>query len=244
MKSTRLDKYLADAGLGTRSEVKNLLKKRFVLVNGSPCVRPEQKITSDDEITCQGRLVRKKTFSYYMLNKPAGVISATEDSRDRTVLDLLQEQGIPTNGLFPVGRLDKDTEGLLLITDDGALAHHLLSPRRHVNKTYFARIDGEATVCDIEAFSAGLDIGDRKKTLPARLEILSPGPVSEVHLTVQEGRFHQVKRMFLAQRKKVLYLKRISMGKLSLDPDLLPGRARPLTEEEVSLLRPEIVSPV
>lgn len=236
MKSIRLDKYLADAGLGTRSQVKNLLKSHHVLVNGNPATRPEQKITQEDEVICQGQPVSRKGFSYYMLNKPAGVVSATEDRRERTVLDLLKEQNIPTKDLFPVGRLDKDTEGFLLITDDGALAHRLLSPRRHVDKTYFARISGKVTGEDAKALLAGLDIGDGKKTLPARLEILSSGPISEVRLTIQEGRFHQVKRMFLALGKEVLFLKRLSMGPLSLDPGLLPGQARPLTELEISRL--------
>lgn len=236
MKSTRLDKYLADAGLGARSEVKKLIKTRSVLVNGLPALRPEQKIAPDDEVICQGRLIARKTFSYYMLNKPAGVVSATEDPLDRTVLDLLKEQDIPVKGLFPAGRLDKDTEGLLLITDDGALAHRLLSPRRHVDKTYFVRVAGEVTSADEKAFQNGLDIGDEKKTLPARLNVLSSGPISEVHLTIQEGRFHQVKRMFLALGKEVLFLKRLSMGTLLLDPELLPGQARPLTKEELARL--------
>jgi 16S rRNA pseudouridine516 synthase len=234
MKPVRLDKFLADAGLGTRSEVKNLLKKRCVLVNGAVCIRPEQKITAEDEVLCQGQPISKKGFSYYMLHKPAGVVSATEDGRDRTVLDLLRDQGIPVKDLFPVGRLDKDTEGLLLITDDGALAHRLLSPRRHVDKTYFVRAAGELTEADLKAMEDGLDIGDEKPTLPARLKILSAGPVSEAELTIQEGRFHQVKRMFLARGKEVLYLKRLSMGSLRLDPDLAPGRVRPLTEAELS----------
>lgn len=234
MKSIRLDKYLADAGFGTRSEVKNLLKARHVLVNGAPATRPEQKISPEDEVICRGQPVSQKGFSYYMLNKPAGVVSATEDKRERTVLDLLEDQKIPTKNLFPVGRLDKDTEGLLLITDDGALAHRLLSPRRHVDKAYFVRVAGEVTAKDTEAMLAGLDIGDEKKTLPACLEILSSDPVSEVRLTIQEGRFHQVKRMFLALGKEVLFLKRLSMGNLSLDPGLLPGQARPLTKEEIA----------
>lgn len=237
MKSIRLDKFLADAGLGTRSEVKVLLKKRAVTVNGMVCTKPEQKICPDiDQVLFQGQPVSESGFSYYMLNKPAGVISATEDRRDRTVLDILAEGQVSAKDLFPVGRLDKDTEGLLLLTDDGPLAHELLSPKKHVDKTYFVRVDGEITEADEEAFRRGVEIGEGAPTRPAVLKILHAGPVSEAELTIQEGKFHQVKRMFHAVGKEVLYLKRLSMGPLVLDPALAPGEFRPLTAEELTSL--------
>ena len=171
---------------------------------------------------------------YYMLNKPAGVVSAVTDTREKTVLDLLT--GKKRKDLFPVGRLDKDTEGLLLITNDGELSHRLLSPSKHVDKTYFARIQGRATADDIRAFSEGIDIGDEKPALPAVLKILKTGDTSEVEITIQEGRFHQVKRMFEAVGKKVIYLKRLSMGSVVLDETLPPGGYRELTKEELERL--------
>ena len=169
-----------------------------------------------------------------MLNKPAGVISATEDAAARTVLDLIATK--KRKDLFPVGRLDKDTEGLLLITNDGELAHRLLSPKKHVDKVYFARIAGRVTEEDREAFAIGVDIGDEKLTLPAELRILCSDEVSEIELTIREGRFHQVKRMFEAVGKEVIYLKRLSMGQLVLDDSLNVGAYRELTKEELKLL--------
>ena len=166
-----------------------------------------------------------------MLHKPAGVVSATEDNREKTVLDLVRPED-RKNGLFPVGRLDKDTEGLLLLTDDGELAHRLLSPKKHVDKTYYAKIDGQVTEEHVKQFREGLDIGDEKKTLPAVLTILLSGPVSEIEVTIHEGRFHQIKRMFEAVGCKVTYLKRLSMGSLVLDETLPPEEYRPLTEAE------------
>ena len=174
-------------------------------------------------------------FYYYMLNKPSGYVSATDDNTAPTVLSLLK--GAPGKDLFPVGRLDKDTEGLLLITNDGALAHRLLSPRHHVDKTYFVRADGAVTEDDCSRLEAGVDIGEDRPTLPARAALLSSGPVSEVELTIHEGKFHQVKRMFQAVGKPVLYLRRLSMGSLTLDETLPPGQYRPLREEEIAALR-------
>ncbi|MBR5473806.1 MAG: rRNA pseudouridine synthase [Lachnospiraceae bacterium] len=238
MKPSRLDKFLADAGIGTRSEVKIYLKKRMVQVNGSICTKPEQKVDPDtDEVLFQGNPIAAQGICYYMLHKPAGVVSATEDNRDRTVIDLLKAEGINTKDLFPVGRLDKDTEGLLLITNDGALAHNLLSPKKHVDKTYYARIEGVVTEEDIQKFAEGLDIGEDKPTLPGKLVILQSDTISEIELTIQEGKFHQVKRMFQAVGKEVIYLKRLSMGTLTLDPALPVGAVRPLTEEELSSLK-------
>ena len=235
----RLDKYLADMGLGTRSEVKKAITRGLTEVNGAVVKKPECKVdTETDEIRYQGRPVGYIAYEYYMLNKPAGVISATEDPRQRTVIDLITSR--QRDDLFPVGRLDKDTEGLLLITDDGALAHELLSPKKHVEKTYYARISGIVTEEDIQAMKKGVDIGEEKPTLPARLEILSVNEAektSEIHLTICEGKFHQVKRMMEAVGKKVTYLRRISMGSLTLEETLLPGTYRELTAEEVELLK-------
>ena len=235
-KQIRLDKFLADAGAGTRSQVKGFLKKGLVTVNGEPARKPEQKISPEtDLIVFQGTVLSYTEFYYYMLNKPSGYVSATDDNTAPTVLSLLK--GAPGKDLFPVGRLDKDTEGLLLITNDGALAHRLLSPRHHVDKTYFVRADGAVTEDDCSRLEAGVDIGEDRLTLPARAALLSSGPVSEVELTIHEGKFHQVKRMFQAVGKPVLYLRRLSMGSLTLDETLPPGQYRPLREEEIAALR-------
>ena len=229
----RLDKYLCETGFGTRSQVKDLLKKGQVMVNGEVVKKPELKINeTTDQILCQGEKASYQKNIYLMLHKPAGVVSATEDNREKTVLDLVRPED-RKNGLFPVGRLDKDTEGLLLLTDDGELAHRLLSPKKHVDKTYFAKIDGQVTEEHVKQFREGLDIGDEKKTLPAVLTILLSGPVSEIEVTIHEGRFHQIKRMFEAVGCKVTYLKRLSMGSLVLDETLPPEEYRPLTEAEL-----------
>ena len=229
----RLDKYLCETGFGTRSQVKDLLKKGQVMVNGEVVKKPELKINeATDQILCQGKKASYQKNIYLMLHKPAGVVSATEDNREKTVLDLVRPED-RKNGLFPVGRLDKDTEGLLLLTDDGELAHRLLSPKKHVDKTYYAKIDGQVTEEHVKQFREGLDIGDEKKTLPAVLTILLFGPVSEIEVTIHEGRFHQIKRMFEAVGCKVTYLKRLSMGSLVLDETLPPEEYRPLTEAEL-----------
>ncbi len=229
----RLDKYLCETGFGTRSQVKELLKKGQVMVNGEVVKKPELKINeTTDQILCQGKKASYQKNIYLMLHKPAGVVSATEDNREKTVLDLVRPED-RKNGLFPVGRLDKDTEGLLLLTDDGELAHRLLSPKKHVDKTYYAKIDGQVTEEHVKQFREGLDIGDEKKTLPAVLTILLSGPVSEIEVTIHEGRFHQIKRMFEAVGCKVTYLKRLSMGSLVLDKTLTPEEYRPLTEAEL-----------
>lgn len=230
----RLDKYLADMGIGTRSEVKKMIQKGQITVNNQSVKKPETKIdTKLDHVCYQGNEVAYAEFEYYMLHKPAGVISATEDKKDRTVLDLIDHK---RKDLFPVGRLDKDTEGLLLITNDGQLAHRLLSPTKHVDKIYFARIDGEVTMDDVHTFSKGIDIGDEKPTLPAELTILKAGNESEIQLKITEGRFHQVKRMFHAVGKEVVYLKRLQMGPLVLDEELPIGAFRALTKEEIDQL--------
>ena len=230
----RLDKYLSEMGVGTRTEVKKLIKTGRVTVDGIPAAKPESKIDPDQSVYVDGREVAYQKYEYYMLHKPAGVVSATVDKKDKTVIDLIKGQ--KRKDLFPVGRLDKDTEGLLLITNDGELAHRLLTPGKHVDKTYYARIDSPVTDKDIEIFAEGLDIGDDTPTLPARLEILNSGHESEILLTIQEGRYHQVKRMFEAVGKHVIYLKRMSMGTLKLDDSLLKGEYRPLTEKEIKTL--------
>ena len=229
----RLDKYLAELGYGTRSQVKKDIAGGQVTVNGVQAKRPEIKIDTDrDQVTYKGDAVTFEKYEYYMLNKPAGTVTATEDRSDPTVLDLLKDQR--RKGLFPVGRLDKDTEGLLLITNDGETAHRLLSPRKHVDKVYYADVRGKVTEEDVRSFAEGVDIGDEKKTLPAQLSILSSGEISETRITIREGRFHQIKRMFAAVGKEVVYLKRLGMGTLTLDESLAPGEYRRLTEEEVT----------
>lgn len=230
----RLDKYLADMGVGTRSEVKRMIAKGQLSIDGRVVKKPETKIdTEQDEVLYQGQKISYVEYEYYMLNKPAGVVSATEDKSERTVIDLIDSR---RKDLFPAGRLDKDTEGLLLITNDGQMAHRLLSPKKHVDKVYYARIDGFVAKADVKAFSEGLDIGEEHLTLPAKLCILKAGSESEVKVTMQEGKFHQVKRMFHAVGKEVLYLRRIQIGSLELDDTLLPGTYRKLTEKEIQLL--------
>lgn len=231
----RLDKYLCEAGFGTRTEVKKLIRSGSVSVNDAQAKKPEQKVEETDRITVSGQEVRISSVEYWMLHKPAGYISATEDRKLATVLELLPEEA--RRDLFPVGRLDRDTEGLLLLTNDGKLAHYLLSPRRHVDKTYYARIRGAVTEDHVDAFREGLDIGDEKKTLPATLCILKSGAESEIQVTIREGRFHQIKRMFEAVGCEVVYLKRLSMGSLRLDESLEPGACRKLTEEELGRLK-------
>ena len=231
----RLDKFLCEMNVGTRSEVKALLKKGLVTVNGEVVKKPECKVDeSRDEICFEGEKLCYEAVQYFLLNKPAGCVTATRDHLSETVMSFLPPER--RDDLFPVGRLDKDTEGLLLITNDGQLAHQLLSPKKHVDKTYFAIINGEVRDEHIGKFLEGLDIGDEKLTLPARLKILKSGAVSEIELTICEGRFHQVKRMFEAIGMKVTYLKRISMGPLTLG-DLKPGEVRTLTEDEIAKLQ-------
>lgn len=232
MGKMRLDKYLANAGVGTRTEVKNLIRKGRITINEVVCKEADQKIDGETDIVCLDQIpVHYQKYEYYMFHKPSGCVSATKDNVSRTVMDYITSA--KRDELFPVGRLDKDTEGLLLITNDGDLAHRLLSPSHHVDKTYYARIKGIVTEEDAEKFRDGLDIGEDKMTLPAKLEILRSDAVSEIKVTIQEGKFHQVKRMFQAVGKEVVYLKRLSMGSLILDEELKPGEYRRLTEEEI-----------
>ncbi len=231
----RLDKYLSESMPGTRSEVKKAVRKGMVQVNGHTVQKPEYHVdTENDQVLFAGKRVVYAEYEYYMLNKPSGVISASTDPREPCVVDLITEP--KRKDLFPVGRLDRDAEGLLLITNDGGLAHRLLSPKKHVDKVYYARVRGQATQRDVEAFRQGVDIGEEKPALPAGLHILDSGEVSEVKVTVREGKFHQVKRMFQAVGKEVLYLKRLQMGTLVLDETLKPGEYRTLNRNELDKL--------
>ena len=233
----RLDKLLANMGYGSRKEVKQLLKQKAVTVDGAYIkdaalhVDPEQQIVS-----VFGERVVYTEFVYFMMNKPPDVISATEDLRDETVIELLEPLHQHFQP-FPVGRLDKDTEGLLLLTNDGLLAHNLLSPKKHVPKVYFAQIEGVVTEEDIEKFAHGVELDDGYVTKPGKLVILQSAQQSEIELTIQEGKFHQVKRMFEAVGKRVTYLKRLSMGNLQLDDKLALGEYRELTAEELASLQ-------
>ena len=263
----RLDKYLADMGIGTRSEIKKEIKAGHVTVDGVLIKDPGfNKVDSGSCVEYNGTVVSYEEFVYYMLNKPAGVISASEDPREQTVVDLISER--KRKDLFPCGRLDRDTEGLLLITNDGVLTHRLLSPKHHVDKTYYARVLGEVTEADAELFREGLVLPDGLECMPADLLIVGqddydneedsddmpdefadgyedadPHPdysdtiETEVLITIREGKFHQVKRMFEAIGGKVIYLKRLTMGPLTLDENLAPGEYRRLTDAELDSLK-------
>ncbi len=238
MEMIRLDKFLADMQLGTRSQVKELIRKGRVEVDHIKIMSTNAKISTASVVTVDGREVRYTETEYYMLNKPAGVLSATRDKQSPTVLDLIKER--QRKDLFPVGRLDKDTCGLLLITNDGALAHRLLAPKSHVDKVYYAKVKGIVTDATVAAFKEGVYIEPDIKTMPADLEILSADrslQISEIKLTIREGKFHQVKKMFLTQNMEVLFLKRLSMGSLQLDGKLDYGQYRPLTEKEIKDLK-------
>lgn len=233
----RIDKLLANIGYGTRKEVKKMLKTGAVLVNEYAVKDAKAHVDPiKDRVTVHGDLVEYKEFIYLMMNKPPGVISATEDNFQETVIDLLSPEHAAYEP-FPVGRLDKDTEGLLLITNDGKLTHKLLSPKKHVPKLYFAVIEGMVTEEDIEAFRNGVTFDDGYLTKPAELQILKSGETSEIEISIMEGKFHQVKRMFEAVGKRVTYLKRISMGSLELDEGLELGTYRELTVDELEGLQ-------
>lgn len=229
----RLDKLLAGTGKWSRREVKALVRQGLVRVDGRLAASAEDKLDpAVAVVTVAGETISLCRFTYVMLHKPAGVLTATEDRKQPTVLDLLPPE-LRRIGLAPVGRLDKDTEGLLLLTNDGELAHRLLSPKYHVDKRYFARVDGELSATDAEAFARGMTLGDGLECLPAGLELL-PGHACIV--TLREGKFHQVKRMLAARGAPVLYLKRLSMGPLTLDDSLAAGAYRLLRAEEISAL--------
>lgn len=229
----RLDKLLAGTGKWSRREVKALVRQGLVRVDGRLAASAEDKLDPAAAIiTVAGETVALHRFTYVMLHKPAGVLTATEDRKQPTVLDLLPPE-LRRIGLAPVGRLDKDTEGLLLLTNDGELAHRLLSPKYHVDKRYLARVDGELSAADAEAFARGMTLGDGLECLPAGLEVL---PDRVCIVTLREGKFHQVKRMLAARGAPVLYLKRLSMGPLTLDDSLAAGAYRLLRAEEISAL--------
>lgn len=229
----RIDKYLADCGLGTRSEVKKYIKAKQITANDEVVMKPEQKIDENNDVVCfKGMPISYEKYVYYLLHKPAGCVTAKQDNVHKTVMEYFSEE-IRSKDIAPVGRLDLDTEGLLLFTNDGPLTHHLLSPTHHIPKTYYAVLDKEVPESAIELFKNGVDIGDDKLTLPAELVILT---AKEAELTIHEGRFHQVKRMFEAVGCTVTYLKRLSMGSLLLG-DLEKGEYRKLTEEEVQALQ-------
>lgn len=234
----RLDKIISNLGYGSRKDVKTFAKKGLIEVDGvivkdnGMSVDPEKSV-----IKINGEEILYRKYIYLMMNKPDGVISATHDNKDETVIDLL-ELNHQVFEPFPVGRLDKDTVGLLLLTNDGELNHRLISPKWHVDKVYYAKIDKKVDEKDIIAFENGITLDDGYKCLEAKLEILtSDGEGSEVKVTIQEGKFHQIKRMFEAVDKKVVYLKREEFGGLLLDPTLEEGEYRELTDDELSLLR-------
>lgn len=229
----RLDKFLCEVNLGTRSQVKDLIRRGAVTVNGVPVKGADGKVDEEKDIVCVlGRPVRYRKFFYYMLNKPTGIVSATRDKLSATVMELLQPEHRRSD-LFPAGRLDKDTEGFLLLTNDGELAHRLLSPKKHVDKIYRVSIDHRLSEEDIQRLEQGVDIGEDCLTLPAKVQ----QPEEKVILlTIQEGKFHQVKRMLMAVDNSVTALKRISFGGIALDDTLKPGEYRELTEDEVKIL--------
>ncbi len=234
----RLDKFLCDVKVGSRSQVKEYLKKGMVKVNGEVVKRPEFKVDEKkDGISFQGKEILYKRYVYYMLNKPKGVVSATRDAC-RTVTDLLKDTGY--DDLFPVGRLDKDTEGLLLMTNDGNLAHNLLSPKKHVEKKYYVELERTLGEEDRKALEMGVDIGEERLTFPAKVEQITE---TSIFLIITEGKYHQVKRMMQAVENEVVYLKRVAMGGIFLDENLPQGAYRELTEDEMGIIvsygRPE-----
>lgn len=280
----RLDKFLADMGVGSRSDLKKAIRKSLVTVNGAVEKDPGAQVSAEDHICFDGAEIRYAEQQYYMLHKPAGVLSASEDRRQTTVVDLINlNDELVRKDLFPVGRLDKDTEGLLIITNDGPLAHQLLVPKHHIDKTYYAIVTGTITEDDQRAFTRGIRYDEKLTALPATLRVLSTGKtvadlrralgftttserllrtrlagpafigaeepaditedtlVSEVEITIQEGKFHQIKKMVkaLPGGKEILYLRRITMGALRLDPALAPGEFRKLSEDEIKILKKE-----
>lgn len=235
-KKMRVDKLLSNVGVASRAELKKYCKQGLISVNGKVINNPGVQVDSEnDDIRFNGEKIVYREFVYIMLNKPDGYISATYDKYDPIVLDLIDQSYLVFEP-FPVGRLDKDTEGLLVLTNDGQLAHRVLSPKKHVPKTYYAKIQGKVTEEDILAFEKGVILDDGYETMPSQLKILKSDDMSEIELTIHEGKFHQVKRMFESVGKKVVYLKRLSMGKLKLDESLKLGEYRELTEEEVKLI--------
>lgn len=236
MEKQRLDKILASTGKWSRKDVKLMVKQGRVLVNGIPAAAADDKYDPETtEIVVDGEDIGYCAVTWLMMNKPAGYLSATEDGRGETVLDLLPRE-LQRRNLFPVGRLDKDTEGLLLLTNDGVLAHKLLSPKYHVDKVYYTRVAGCLDESDCRAFREGIVLGDGLHCMPAELEIITAGETSEAYVTLREGKFHQVKRMLASRGKPVQYLRRVKMGKLTLDTGLALGNYRFLTVDELENL--------
>lgn len=232
----RLDKILASQGVGSRKEVQKLIKSGAVTINGKICKKSDEKINPDsDVITVGGQVVEYSRFVYIMMNKPSGVVSASTDKNDKTVIDILPEE-YKRAGLFPAGRLDKDTEGLLIITDDGDFAHRMLSPRKHVYKTYYAELDSEIDDSTIKAFKDGIVFADGTECMSAELKYADENDKKHVYVKICEGKFHQVKKMFACCGKKVVYLKRISIGGLHLDSNLPIGSCRKLTNLDKELI--------
>ncbi len=239
MGKMRLDKYLVHVGYGTRSTVQKLIKSKKVQVDDVVVQKPETSIDPEKAVVkIGGRIMDYQEFYYFILHKPAGYITATEDKKLPTVLDLLEEED-RNKDVAPVGRLDKDTEGLLVLTNDGKTTHELLSPKKHVDKVYYARVAGKVIPEDCEIFAKGMTLTDGTIFAPGKLEIITSGEESEVYVTIKEGKFHQVKRMVQAIGKEVVYLKRIKMGNFSLPEDLVLGEYRQLTKEELKQLKGE-----
>lgn len=235
-KKERLDKILSNLGYGSRKDVKGLVKSGSIEVDGKIVKDGSLKIAPYSSVLkIKGEVVEYREFIYLMMNKPQGVISSTDDFRDKTIIDLISDQYKVFNP-FPVGRLDKDTEGLMVLTNDGQLSHRVLSPKKHVEKLYYAEVEGVVTEEDKKLFSEGVILDDGYKTLPAKLEIIASDSISKIYLTIKEGKFHQVKRMFLSVGKRVIYLKRMAIGGLRLDESLGLGEYRELTNEEILLL--------
>lgn len=232
----RLDKILASQNVGSRKEVQKLIKSGEVYVNGEICRKPDTKVDVDsDEITVSGQAVNYQKYIYIMMNKPGGVLSASTDKYDKTVIDLLPEE-YKRKGLFPAGRLDKDTEGLLIITDDGDFAHRMLSPKKHVEKKYIAKLDKEITEETIKRFEDGIIFADGTECMPAKLELEDESDKKTGIVTICEGKFHQVKKMFICCGIKVVHLKRISIGNLYLDSNLPIGCSKLMTNLDKELI--------
>ncbi len=234
----RLDKFLSNAGIGSRSEVREYIKQRRIWIDGVVCIKADTKIDKEKNIiTFDKRVVSYEEYIYLILNKPKGVISATEDEKEKTVIDLLSDE-YKKYKLFPVGRLDKDTVGLLILTNDGKFAHNTLSPKKHIEKSYFAHINGKVDDKYIEKFKEGIILKDGYKCLPAKLSIdYSSDNFSKVNITIKEGKYHQIKRMFETFGKKVVYLKRTSFDKIILDETLEEGSYRLANEEEMKIIK-------
>lgn len=232
----RIDKFISNMGFGSRKEIKEYIKKKKITVNGEIIKSGDTYIDTDDEIYCCGKKVEYEKYIYIMMNKPSGYVSANEDNKEKTVFDLIDNK-YRKKELFIAGRLDKDTEGFLIITNNGKFAHNMLSPKKHVNKTYFVKSKGgEITDEDVTKFKNGITIDDGYKCKPAILEIKNNGEISECLLTISEGKFHQVKRMFEAIGKKVIYLKRVKIGNLELDDNIPLGKFKIMNEYDIKLI--------